>query len=145
MKTQNANNYFNLTADAVGYIDEVKVVKPRKGDSFVALKATLLEGQNGQERVGIDLILRGSQAAEVLDSLKAEWPQGYGHQGSTWFAGLRIGSLNVKPYLKRDGTAGAVLSGRLLAIKWLKINKEDIQVPAWQHDEHTSAAERKVA
>ena len=54
MATQN-NNYFDFTADAVGYIDEVKVVKPR-GNSFIALKATLLEGKDGQEKIPMDLI-----------------------------------------------------------------------------------------
>ena len=142
MATQN-NNYFDFTADAVGYIDEVKVVKPR-GNSFIALKATLLEGKDGQEKIPMDLILRGSQAAEVLNSLQTAWPQGFGHQGPAWFAGLRIGSLGVKPFTKKDGSPSAVLSGRLLAIKWLKIGKESVQVPPWRHDEQ-AAAERKVA
>lgn len=147
MTTQNNNvNFFNFTAEASAYLNEIKVVKlPRGGDPFVAIKATILEGKDGKEKIPVDLILRGEQAAEVLNSQRAKWPQGYGHSGPTWFAGLRIGSLNVKPFTKKDGTPGAVLSGRLLAIKWLKINKEDIQVPPWQHEDNQASAERKVA
>lgn len=138
------NNYYDLTVDCIGYINEVKVVKPKKGDAFTAIKATLIEGKDGENKISIDLILRGSQAAEVLKSQRSKWPQNYVHNGHTWFAGLRIGSLGVKPFTKRDGSLGAVLSGRLLAIKWLKIDKESIQVPPWRHDEQ-AAAERKVA
>ncbi len=145
MATQNNANFFNFTADCVGYLNEVKQVKPKKGNPFVAIKATIIEGKDGEEKIAADLILRGAQASQVLQSLEDEWPQGFGHSGPIWFAGLRIGSLNTKPFLKKDGTPGAVLCGRLLAIKWLRIGKEPVEVPPWQHDDQAPATERKVA
>ena len=144
MNSNDQKNFFNFTADAVGYINEIRRGQPRKGEAFVALKATLLEGKDGEEKISADLILRGAQASQVLQSLEDEWPH-FGHTGPTWFAGIRLGSLNVKPFTKKDGTPGAVLSGRLLAIKWLKLGKESVQVPPWRPDEQVPAAERKVA
>ena len=100
MATQNNANFFNFTADCVGYLNEVKQVKPKKGNPFVAIKATIIEGKDGEEKIAADLILRGAQASQVLQSLEDEWPQGFGHSGPIWFAGLRIGSLDTKPFLK---------------------------------------------
>lgn len=136
------NNYFNFTADAVAYINEVKWIAPKKGDAFIALKVCILEGENGQDKVYADLIARGKQALEVLSSFEEEWPQGYGDNRPKWFAGLRIGSLGTKPFLGKDGTPKAVLSGRLLAIKHLKIGEEEIEVPEWRSDAVDSPAQQ---
>lgn len=123
------NNFFNFTADAVAYINEVKWVTPKKGNPFMALKVCILEGQEAENKINTDLIVRGKQALGVLQELESEWPQGYAYAGPRWFAGLRIGSLDTKPYLSKDGTPKAVLSGRLIAIKHLKIGENDISVP----------------
>ena len=125
-------NYFNSTADAVAYVNEVKRVKPNRGNPFIALKVAILEGANGETKAYCDLILVGKQAQEVIFALENEWPQGYQNNGSTWFAGLRIGSLYAKPYLSKKGEPKAVLGGRLIAIKWLKIGDEQIEVPEWR-------------
>ena len=124
-------NYFNFTADAEAYVNEVKRVKPNRGNPFIALKVAILEGANG-DKAYCDLILVGKQAQEVIFALENEWPQGYQNNGSAWFAGLRIGSLYAKPYLSKKGEPKAVLGGRLIAIKWLKIGDEQIEVPEWR-------------
>ena len=121
-------NYFNFTADAVAYVNEVKRVKPNRGNPFIALKVAILEGANG-DKAYCDLILVGKQAQEVIFALENEWPQGYQNNGSAWFAGLRLGSLYTKPYLSKKGEPKAVLGGRLIAIKWLEIGVEQIEVP----------------
>lgn len=125
-------NYFNFTADAVAYVNEVKVVRPKKGNAFISLKVAILEGENGDTKAYCDLILVGKQAQKVIFALENEWPQGYQDNGPAWFAGLRIGSLYAKPYLSKKGEPKAVLGGRLIAIKWLKIGDEQIEVPEWR-------------
>ena len=127
-------NYFNFTADAVAYVNEVKVVRPKKGNAFISLKVAILEGENGDTKAYCDLILVGKQAQKVIFALENEWPQGYQDNGPAWFAGLRIGSLYAKPYLSKKGEPKAVLGGRLIAIKWLKIGDEQIEVPEWRTD-----------
>lgn len=125
-------NYFNFTADAVAYVNEVKVVRPKKGNAFISLKVAILEGENGDTKAYCDLILVGKQAQKVIFALENVWPQGYQDNGLAWFAGLRIGSLYAKPYLSKKGEPKAVLGGRLIAIKWLKIGDEQIEVPEWR-------------
>ena len=134
MNNQLSNNFFDFTADAVAFINEVAIINPRKAkERFIALKVSILEGENGEHKEYCDLIARGSQALQVLEHLQQGWPQGNG-SGPNWLAGLRIGSMYAKAYTSRKGEAKAVLGGRLLAIKWLKIGEERINVPEWRSD-----------
>lgn len=132
----NQNNFFDFTADAVGFINEIRRVTPEKSKkgSFIALKVAILEGENGENRSYCDLIARGAQAVAVLETLEQEWPEPSNDGGPNWLASLRIGSLYAKAYTSRKGEAKAVLGGRLLAIKWLKVDGERIEVPEWRSD-----------
>lgn len=132
----NQNNFFDFTADAVAFINEIRRVTPEKSKkgSFIALKVAILEGENGENRSYCDLIARGAQAVAVLETLEQEWPGPSNDGGPNWLASLRIGSLYAKAYTSRKGEAKAVLGGRLLAIKWLKVDGERIEVPEWRSD-----------
>lgn len=124
------SNYFNFTANATGYINEIKLVETKK-DKMCVIKACLLEGpSDAPEKLYVDLIVRGKQAKTVLWDFRDHWPTGYNANtpGSRWFANLRIGSLSAKPYTSKQGKAKAVLAGRLLAISYLKIDDTVIDV-----------------
>lgn len=142
MNNQQSQSYFDFTADAVAFINEIRTVSPEKArkERFIALKVCILEGENGEHKEYCDLIARGAQALQVLEYLQQEWPQG-NDSGPSWIAGLRIGSLYAKAYTSRKGEAKAALGGRLLAIKWLKIGDERIDVPEWRSDATASEQE----
>ena len=125
-------NYFNFTADAVAYVNEVKTVQPRNGNVYIAIRASILEGLDGKNKISCDLTIRGQQADEVLRMFADAWPQGYGSRSPKWFAGIRIGSIESKSFFRGNGQPGSTLSGRLLAIKWLKIDGEDMKIPEWR-------------
>jgi len=125
-------NYFNFTADAVAYVNEVKTVQPRNGNVYIAIRASILEGLDGKNKISCDLTIRGQQADEVLRMFADAWPQGYGSRSPKWFAGIRIGSIESKSFFRGNGQPGSTLSGRLLAIKWLKIDGEDMEIPEWR-------------
>lgn len=133
MKNQAQNqNYFDFTADAACYLNEIKWVQPRNGNAYIAIRASILEGLDGKNKIACDLTIRGQQADEVLQMFENAWPQGYGSRSPKWFAGIRIGSLNSKPFFRGNGQPGSTLSGRLLAIKWLKIDGEEMEIPEWR-------------
>ena len=133
MKNQAQNqNYFDFTADAACYLNEIKWVQPRNGNAYIAIRASILEGLDGKNKIACDLTIRGQQADEVLQMCENAWPQGYGSRSPKWFAGIRIGSLNSKPFFRGNGQPGSTLSGRLLAIKWLKIDGEEMEIPEWR-------------
>ena len=135
MKNQAQNqsqNFFNFTAEGAAYINEVKWVQPRNGNAYIAIRASILEGLDGNNKIACDLTIRGQQADEVLQMFQDVWPEGYGSRSPKWFAGIRIGSLNSKSFFRGNGQPGSTLSGRLLAIKWLKIDGEPVDIPEWR-------------
>lgn len=135
MKNQAQNqNYFDFTADAACYLNEIKWVQPRNGNAYIAIRASILEGLDGKNKIACDLTIRGQQADEVLQMFADVWPQGYGSRSPKWFAGIRIGSLNSKSFFRGNGQPGSTLCGRLLAIKWLKIDGEPVDIPEWRTD-----------
>ena len=128
-------NFFNFVADAVGYLNEIKVVHPENGDAYVAVKAAILEGKpkNGKiKQIYIDLNVKGQQALDVINALRDYWP-GYGSTTDhKWMAGIRFGSINAKTYFsKKANSQVAMLTGSLIAFRWLKINGQDVAVPEW--------------
>ena len=131
---QSQANYFDFTAEAACYLNEIKWVQPRNGNAYIAIRASILEGLDGKNKIACDLTIRGQQADEVLQMFENAWPQGYGSRSPKWFAGIRIGSLNSKSFFRGNGQPGSTLSGRLLAIKWLKIDGEPVDIPEWRTD-----------
>lgn len=138
---QNQNTtFFNFVADAVGYLNEIKVVHPENGDAYVAVKAAILEGKpnkNGKiKQIYIDLNVKGQQALDVINALRDYWP-GYGSTTDhKWMAGIRFGSINTKTYFsKKANSQVAMLTGSLIAFRWLKINGQDVAVPEWHKSE----------
>lgn len=129
---QSQANYFDFTAEAACYLNEIKWVQPRNGNAYIAIRASILEGLDGKNKIACDLTIRGQQADEVLQMFADVWPQGYGSRSPKWFAGIRIGSLNSKSFFRGNGQPGSTLSGRLLAIKWLKIDGEEMEIPEWR-------------
>ena len=138
---QNNATFFNFVADAVGYLNEIKLVHPENGDAYVAVKAAILEGKpnkNGKiKQIYIDLNVKGQQALDVINSLQAYWPQGYGSASDhKWMAGIRFGSINAKTYFSKKSNAQvAMLTGSLIAFRWLKVNGHDVVVPEWHKSE----------
>ena len=139
---QNQNTtFFNFVADAVGYLNEIKVVNPENGDAYLAVKAAILEGKPNKDgkikQIYIDLRVKGQQALDVINSLQAYWPQGYGSAPDhKWMAGIRFGSINAKTYFsKKSNAQAAMLIGSLIAFRWLKINGQDVAVPEWHKSE----------
>ncbi len=146
MKNQaQSPNFFNFTAEGAAYINEVKWVQPKNGNAYIAIRASILEGLEGKNKIACDLTIRGQQAEEVLQMFENAWPQGYGSRSPKWFAGIRIGSLNSKSFFRGNGQPGSTLSGRLLAIKWLKIDGEDMDIPEWRTESAENYGEEPYA
>ena len=56
MKNQAQNqNYFDFTADAACYLNEIKWVQPRNGNAYIAIRASILEGLDGKNKMSQSL------------------------------------------------------------------------------------------
>lgn len=127
--TTNAkSNYFNGVLYSRVFINEVKLVQPKskKASQYCAINATLLEEKDGvKSYTTIDLIARGQKVKELLWAFNAEWPANrFEKSEKQWIADVNIGSIGHCGFEKRNGKAGAVLKGRLINIRSLKIGKD---------------------
>lgn len=119
--------YYNTSTSTACYINEIKRVKPNRGNAFLAVKASIVEGpMDNPVYQSVDLIVKGEQAKHVLALFEDQWPL-YSHKNRpTIFANIRFGSLGVKPFLTGNGEPAAVLSGRLIKVNFVSLNKEVI-------------------
>lgn len=125
------NTYFNSVMYARAYINEVKLVESRKKGKkpYCAINASIIEaGADGKtQRKTIDLIVRGLPAKQLLWQLRDRWPADrYKRDGDAWLADINVGSIRVESYRKRDGSIAAVLKGRLINIRALRIGGETV-------------------
>ena len=119
--------YNNNSTSSACYINEVKRIQPKRGDEFIALKVSLLDGKKDDPSYqNADLTLKGTQARHVIEMFEDKWPNYSQQDRPTIFANIRFGSIGVKPYLKKNGEPDAVLSGRLIKVKFLSIDKQVI-------------------
>ena len=121
------NGYFDSVLYARAYLNEIKLVDGKKGKKpYCAINASIVEaGADGKVYRTIDLIVRGKPAKEVLQRFRDRWPADRTkREANPWLADVNIGSIRVESYRKKDGSTAAVLKGRLLNIRALKIGKD---------------------
>ena len=125
-----AVEYFDSVLYARAFINEIKLVESRKKGAkpYCAINASIVEaGADGKVYRTIDLIVRGKPAKEVLQRFRDRWPADRTKRdGNAWLADINIGSIRVESFHKRDGSTAAVLKGRLLNIRALRIGKETV-------------------
>jgi hypothetical protein len=119
--------YFDSVLYARAYINEVKTIVPKKGDKYCAVNASILSnGEDGKTvYTTVDLIVSGFPAKEILRTHWGKRPTNrMDHKGPRWTADINVGSIRAESFSKRDGSVGAVLKGRLLNIRALRIGEE---------------------
>ena len=125
-----AVEYFDSVLYARAFINEIKLVESRKKGAkpYCAINASIVEaGADGKVYRTIDLIVRGKPAKEVLQRFRDRWPANrMKREANPWLADVNIGSIRVEAFRKRDGSTAAVLKGRLLNIRALRIGKETV-------------------
>ena len=131
MKTQqaSADKYFDSVLYARACINEVKTISPKKGDKYCAVNASILSnGEDGKVvYTTVDLIVSGNPAKEILRTYWNRRPTDrMKHEGPRWVADINIGSIHAESFGKRDGSVGAVLKGRLLNIRALRIDNKGV-------------------
>ena len=124
-----SSDYFDSVLYARAYLNEIKIIpSKKKGDKgYCAINASIVGlGKDGQKTyTTIDLVVRGKPAKEVLQRFRDRWPADRTkREANPWLADVNIGSIHAESYRKRDGSTAAVLKGRLLNIRALRIGQE---------------------
>lgn len=126
--------YFDSVLYARAFINEIKIITPpKKGDKYCAINASIIDtfvDENGESKKSyktIDLIVKGKPAKSLLWALRNRWPADrLKREDPRWIADINVGSIGSDAFRKKNGSIGAVLKGRLLNIRALRIGNEDV-------------------
>jgi hypothetical protein len=120
--TTKDKSYFDLHITGLGYLNRIRDVKPRKGESFLACDIAALNGSADKvSHVRFDTRVSGSEAQHLVrrctEAVEAE---------KKVMIGFRLGDLWTDTFTyskgKRAGEQGVSLKARLLFISWIKVD-----------------------
>jgi len=122
-------SFFNLHVEGVGYLNRVRAVKPKKGREFLACTVSAMRGST--EDIGytkFDCKVSGSAAQKIVELLE---PDVTGEK--TVLIGFRIGDIYPELFTyekgEKAGQPGVSIKGRLLRVKFAKVNGEAVDLP----------------
>ncbi|MDR0578703.1 MAG: DUF3577 domain-containing protein [Candidatus Accumulibacter sp.] len=114
--------YFDLHISGLGYLNRVRDVKPKKGDSFLACDIAALNGSaDAPEYRRFDCRVSGKEAQHLVRRCQ----QAVDAKRKV-LIGFKLGDLwtDIFTYTKgeRAGKQGVSLKARLLYIRWIKVD-----------------------
>ena len=118
--------YFNLHTTGIGYIHRLRKVEPKRGDAFYAVSISALHGHVDEPLYSrFDCRITGAEAEKRLLTLK-----GAIEANKPVLVGFKIGDIYPEAFEYRSGDkqgqTGCVIKGRLLQIRWTKIDGEHV-------------------
>ena len=128
-------SYFNLHVEGVGYLNRVRTVKPKKGQEFLACTVAALRGSDSDVcYTKFDCRVSGADAQAIVKRLENDVAA-----DKAVIIGFRIADIYPEMFTfekgVRKGQPGVSIKGRLLRIKFAKVNGEPIDVPQPAHSE----------
>ena len=128
-------SYFNLHVEGVGYLNRVRTVKPKKGQEFLACTVAALRGSDSDvSYTKFDCRVSGADAQAIVKRLENDVAA-----DKAVIIGFRIADIYPEMFTfekgDRKGQPGVSIKGRLLRIKFAKVNGEPIDVPQPAHAE----------
>ena len=122
-------SYFNLHVEGVGYLNRVRTVKPKKGQEFLACTVAALRGSESDvSYTKFDCRVSGADAQAIVKRLENDVAA-----DKAVIIGFRIADIYPEMFTfekgDRKGQPGVSIKGRLLRIKFAKVNGEPIDVP----------------
>ena len=141
VQSQAKPSFFNLHVEGVGYLNRVRTVKPKQGQEFLACTVSAMRGSTADlSYTKFDCKVSGAEAQKVIKLLEpdvvAEKPV---------LIGFKIGDIypEVFTYEKGDrtGQQGVSIKGRLLRVKFAKVNGEAVDLPQTAQVSETESVE----
>ena len=130
MSNQSNSQYFNLTADGVGFVNRIRKVQSKKGDPYFGCTIQASYGDSG-DKCRFDVRVVGNEAKEAFQSLVETYPDLLSAEVKkhpTVIISFRLGDLNPKmiEFTDREGQSRsfATIDARLLIAKSIKVNGE---------------------
>ena len=135
-------SYFDLHVEGLGYLNRIRVIKPKKGQEFLACTVAALRGSNDDVAYTyFDCKVSGNEAKEIVMLLKPEV-----EAKSAVLIGFKLGDVYPEIFTfekgSKEGQPGVSIKGRLLRVKFAKVNGEHVALP---QSERSDASERAAA
>lgn len=129
VQSQAQSVYFNLLVEGVGYLNRVRTVKPKKGQEFLACTVSAMRGSTADlGYTKFDCRVSGADAQKVIKLLEQDVVD-----EKPVLIGFKIGDIypEMFTYAKGDkeGQQGVSIKGRLLRVKFAKVNGEAVDLP----------------
>ena len=123
------SSFFNLHVEGVGYLNRVRTVKPKKGQEFLACTVSAMRGSTddiGYTR--FDCKVSGAEAQKIVKRLESDVAA-----EKTVIIGFKIADIYPELFTfekgEKKGQPGVSIKGRLLRVKFAKVNGESIDLP----------------
>ena len=132
--------YFNLHVEGVGYLNRVRTVKPKKGQEFLACTVSAMRGNTADlGYTKFDCRVSGTDAQKIVKLLEQDVVD-----EKPVLIGFKIGDIypEIFTYSKgeKEGQQGVSIKGRLLRVKFAKVNGEAVDLPQTAQSSETESA-----
>lgn len=122
-------SFFNLHVEGVGYLNRVRTVKPKKGQEFLACTVSAMRGST--DNIGytkFDCRVSGAEAQKIVKRLESDVAA-----EKTVIIGFKIADIYPELFTfekgDKKGQPGVSIKGRLLRVKFAKVNGESLDLP----------------
>ncbi len=132
MSTEIPSAFFDLHVEGVGYLNRVRWVKPKNGEAFLACTVSALRGAVGQvDYTKFDCRVSGSEAKAIVKLLEPDVVA-----KKSVIVGFKLGDIYPEVFTfdkgERKGSQGVSIKGRLLKIKFAKVEGQAVTLPESQ-------------
>ena len=129
MSDQANSSFFNLHVEGVGYLNRVRTVKPKKGQEFLACTVSAMRGSTADlGYTKFDCWVSGAEARKIVKLLEPDVAA-----EKTVIIGFKIADIYPELFTfekgDKKGQPGVSIKGRLLRVKFAKVNGEAVDLP----------------
>jgi len=129
-QAMNQSSYFDLHVEGVGYLNRVRTVKPKTGgQGYLACTVSAMRGSTDDVAyTKFDCRVSGADAQQIVRQLEADVTA-----EKRVIIGFRISDIYPEAFTYENGDhkgeTGVIIKGRLLRVKFAKVNGESIVLP----------------
>ena len=134
------SSFFNLHVEGVGYLNRVRTVKPKKGQEFLACTVAAMRGGTADlSYTKFDCRVSGAAAQKIVKLLEPDVAA-----EKTVLIGFRIADIYPEMFTfekgDKKGQPGVSIKGRLLRVKFAKVNGYPVDLPEAVSESESVAA-----
>lgn len=118
--------YFDLHTTGIGYLNRARIIKPQRGDEFVAVDIAALHGDaENVQYTRFDCRVTGKDAQLIVRQAIADI-----ENDRRVLVGFKLSDLYAETFTykngERAGETGISLKARLIRIHWVKVDGETV-------------------